>query len=342
MQALINQLIDLAKLRKAATPGPWVQWVEHASVYAGPAEENEPWTIRGVRAQIAECSLDADSDMMSDFDQEQGPYDGESNAVFIAAIGGLDFDAVLAAIPAPFTERLPDAFTNAIGMLEHLGREGVAEHLQQAAISFMARVRAVDAGGKTHPEIKVDIERLQEQTSRNKAEQQTILAKFAIEESSDQRMLLAHENGKLDRLNHDYFVRIQALDWVLNGAPVQAISERPVVYHWVDCTHVAAFKEYLAHYHDDQEEALNEYAKEHYQEWLDTAEPGDQYTVSENDHSLDPIEPSFEVVHEDEGEFGTSYQLTFVNAGEAMRFGLGWGGVRAGVIAREEGGLANG
>jgi hypothetical protein len=181
---------------------------------------------------------------------------------------------------------------------------------------------------KTRPEIQADIERLQEQTRRNKAEQQTILEKFATERSSEKRMLLAHASGNLDRRNHDY--------WVLNGAPSEIPTERQVVYHWVDCTHVAAFKEYLAHYHDDQEEALDEYAKEHYQQWQDTAEPGDEYVISENDHSLDPYEPSFEVVSVAESEYGHTYQLAFISTGEALRFGLGWGQMRAGVIARED------
>ncbi|MCP6014280.1 hypothetical protein NL362_27395, partial [Klebsiella pneumoniae] len=85
------------------------------------------------------------------------------------------------------------------------------------------------------------------------------------------------------------------------------------------------FKHYLAHYHDAQEEALDDYAKEHYQEWLDTREPGDQYVVSENDHSLDPIEYDFDVVHVDESEHGHMYQLAFINTGAALSFGLGWG-----------------
>jgi hypothetical protein len=117
------------------------------------------------------------------------------------------------------------------------------------------------------------------------------------------------------------------LKWVLEGSSI--------VYQWVDCTHVQAFKEYIEHYHDQQEEALAEAANEHYQEWLDTAEPGDQYTISENDHSLDPIEGEFEVVHVDESEFGHMYQLKFIGPNAAMKFGLGWGDMRAGVIARE-------
>lgn len=104
-------------------------------------------------------------------------------------------------------------------------------------------------------------------------------------------------------------------------------TERPIVYHWVDITQAEAFQDYLDHYHDQQEEALVEASDEHYQEWLETREPGDQYVVSENDHSLDPYEPEFEVVNVDVSEFGHMYQLTFDSTGAAMRFGLGWGRV---------------
>lgn len=151
MQELLNQVVAIAALRKEATPGPWVQWVEHPSVYAGPAEENEPWTIRGVRVQVAECRIDQDFDMMSDFDQELGPYDGEGNAAFIAAVGGLDFDALATALKEKGVEfgrfsndlenRLPDAFTNAIGLLEHLNREDVAQRLQTVAGGWFAELK---------------------------------------------------------------------------------------------------------------------------------------------------------------------------------------------------------
>ena len=228
--------------------------------------------------------------------------------------------------------RLPDAFTNALGLLEHLGREGAAEHLEKVARIWQQRLGQIPgllarAEGlpKSVIEIKADIERLQGQTQRNKAEQQTILAKFATEKSSEQRMLLAHQSGNLDRLNHDYFVRIQALDWVLNGAPAEALTERAVVYHWVDSTQAEAFQDYLDHYHDQQEEALAEASDEHYQEWLETRDPGDEYVVSENDHSLDPYETEFEVANVDVSEFGHMYQLTFVSTGASLRFGLGWG-----------------
>lgn len=100
MQDLIEKVAAVAALQKEATPGPWVQWVEHASVYAGPAQDNTPGHLRGVRVQIAECFIDADYDLMSDFDEEQGPYDGHANAAFIAAVGSLDFAAIAAGLAA--------------------------------------------------------------------------------------------------------------------------------------------------------------------------------------------------------------------------------------------------
>lgn len=42
-----------------ATPGPWVRWAKHFSVYAGPVNENSSTTIRGYRQMIAECDEDA-------------------------------------------------------------------------------------------------------------------------------------------------------------------------------------------------------------------------------------------------------------------------------------------
>jgi hypothetical protein len=107
MQDLVNQVAAIAALQQNATPGPWVQWKGHDSVFAGPAEENSSFTIKGVRVQIAECRIDPEYDMMSDFDEEQGPYDGKANAAFIAAVGGLDFAALTAALaaqPAPLAD----------------------------------------------------------------------------------------------------------------------------------------------------------------------------------------------------------------------------------------------
>lgn len=119
----------------------------------------------------------------------------------------------------------------------------------------------------------------------------------------------------------EFKARATAFQWVLEG-------DQQLAYLHVDSTLTAAFQHYLDHYHDQEEEALDEAAKEHYQDWLDTCEPGDEYVVSENDHSLDPIEPRFEVVQVEESEYGKFYHLTFPSISTAMQFGLGWGEVK--------------
>jgi hypothetical protein len=101
MKDLIKLVAKLAKLRKKATPGPWVQWVEHASVYASTADlENKPYRLGGVRVKIAECEIDTDFDFMGTDEEleNQGPYDGKANAAFITAVGSLDFEALSAAL----------------------------------------------------------------------------------------------------------------------------------------------------------------------------------------------------------------------------------------------------
>jgi hypothetical protein len=123
-------------------------------------------------------------------------------------------------------------------------------------------------------------------------------------------------------VSSEYFFKADEVEELVTHLEAE---QRPVVYQWVDSTRVAAFKSYIEHYHDAQDEALQEASQDHYERWLDTAELGDQYTVSENDHSLDLYEPSFEVVHVDEGENGSMYQLIFTNTAAALHFGLGWG-----------------
>ncbi len=128
----------------------------------------------------------------------------------------------------------------------------------------------------------------------------------------------------------EFEARVRAFQWVLEG-------DQQLAYLHVDSTLTAAFQHYLDHYHDQEEEALDEAAKEHYQEWLETREPGDEYVISENDHSLDPIEPRFEVVQVEESEYGKFYHLTFPTIATAMQFGLGWGEVNGRARQQKEG-----
>jgi hypothetical protein len=56
------------------TPGPWVQWVWHNTIHAGPVAENTEGCIRGGRGEICEVRED-------EFDEETV----EANARLIAA-----------------------------------------------------------------------------------------------------------------------------------------------------------------------------------------------------------------------------------------------------------------
>ncbi|MGY3091100.1 hypothetical protein ACVWYF_004164 [Hymenobacter sp. UYAg731] len=86
----IQHINHLHALALAATPGPWVVWEGHPSVYASTAEhlENTPARLGGVRMKVAECEFDEDYDFMGTDDEleQQGPYDGEANAAYIAAL----------------------------------------------------------------------------------------------------------------------------------------------------------------------------------------------------------------------------------------------------------------
>jgi hypothetical protein len=101
-------------------------------------------------------------------------------------------------------------------------------------------------------------------------------------------------------------------------------GQQQLAYLSVPNSLLLVFQHFIDHYHDQEEEALDEHAREHYQQWQETAEPGDEYVVSENDHSLDPIEPRFEVVKVTENQYGKFYHLTFPTIACAMAFGLEW------------------
>jgi hypothetical protein len=84
--------IAAIKARLAAiTPGPWTQWVEHGSVYAGEITRNEPHCLTGGHTLVAECIDDFDDD------GEEVPF--EANAAFIAA-APQDIAWLLAALEA--------------------------------------------------------------------------------------------------------------------------------------------------------------------------------------------------------------------------------------------------
>ena len=70
--------------------------------------------------------------------------------------------------------------------------------------------------GKTAPEIRADIERLEAQKNRNKLGREALLK--AMQEQPGRREEFEAEYAAMKRRYEDYDVRIQALDWVLAGA----------------------------------------------------------------------------------------------------------------------------
>lgn len=130
-----------------------------------------------------------------------------------------------------------------------------------------------------------------------------------------------------DAVNYLLKVRDQHFTYELKG-PILVVQRpdpaREVVRLVVDNDHLEAFTSFLYHYHDQRDEALAEAADEHYQQWLETREPGDQYVVSENDHSLDEEPDYFEVIHVEPGMFSSFYHLIFPSAYNAMHFGMKW------------------
>lgn len=74
----------------AATPGPWVQWADHGSVYAGPLSNNDPGRLSGYRGDgpVAECpeeSFPGDDYEDGYGDDGEGEAQAERNAALIAA-----------------------------------------------------------------------------------------------------------------------------------------------------------------------------------------------------------------------------------------------------------------
>jgi hypothetical protein len=72
-----NDIAAIKARLAAITPGPWTQWVEHGSVYAGEITRNEPHCLTGGHTLVAEC--------IDDFDDDGHEVPWEANAAFIAA-----------------------------------------------------------------------------------------------------------------------------------------------------------------------------------------------------------------------------------------------------------------
>ena len=74
---------ELERLAKAATPGPWTQWVGHGEVWSGVPDRNTPGNMGGggLRTRVCECDPD-------DYDGEDDDAAEEAaiaTAAYIAA-----------------------------------------------------------------------------------------------------------------------------------------------------------------------------------------------------------------------------------------------------------------
>jgi len=97
------ELIALELLAAEATPGPWVVWENHADVYAStPDLENTPSYLGGVRMKVAACEFDDQFDFMGTDEElaSGGPYNGEANAAYIAALSPERVLALIARVRA--------------------------------------------------------------------------------------------------------------------------------------------------------------------------------------------------------------------------------------------------
>jgi hypothetical protein len=69
---------EARNLREAATPGPWVLWEGHPSVFAGDITENIPFTIKGGQPV---CEVDNDRRSAFDPDPQQPDDDRDEEDV---------------------------------------------------------------------------------------------------------------------------------------------------------------------------------------------------------------------------------------------------------------------
>lgn len=88
MDTIRQAVAEVLRHDEAATPGPWVQWVEQPAVYAGPVTRNFPYNIGGFRGEgaVAECPVD------SFLPEDTGDYDLDDEET----VEGLGQDAACA------------------------------------------------------------------------------------------------------------------------------------------------------------------------------------------------------------------------------------------------------
>jgi tRNA threonylcarbamoyladenosine modification (KEOPS) complex Pcc1 subunit len=139
-----NDIAAIKARLAAITPGPWTQWVEHGSVYAGEITRNEPHCLTGGHTLVAEC--------IDDFDDDGHEVPWEANAAFIAA-APQDIATLLAALEASeqsraAAKRLVDSVTATRSAWCAAAREEGRASMQ----------REVDALRETNERLTADIE----------------------------------------------------------------------------------------------------------------------------------------------------------------------------------------
>ena len=111
---------ELERLAKAATPGPWTQWMEHGEVWSGVPDRNTPGYMGGggLRTRVCECDPD-------DYDGEDDDAAEEAaiaTAAYIAAANPAAILSLLERLQAADQERA-DRLANENGRLLERVRE---------------------------------------------------------------------------------------------------------------------------------------------------------------------------------------------------------------------------
>jgi hypothetical protein len=126
----------------------------------------------------------------------------------------------------------------------------------------------------------------------------------------------------------------------LLGFPESMTNSQPALYlnKFVYSTELFAFSQYLEHYDDDLKSMVDEADEDHYQQWLDTREPGTEYPGrSENDRA-EEYEPRVWLKNERAANGGMDFTLGFAGSEEVFAFALGWGKRQAELEQEQRGG----
>ena len=125
----------------------------------------------------------------------------------------------------------------------------------------------------------------------------------------------------------------------LLGFPESMTHSQPALHlkKFIYDPEIDAFKKYLEHYDDHLRFMFGEAKDEHYQQWLDTREPGTEYPGrSENDPG-EEFEPRVWLENERVATGGCEFTLGFQGSEEVFDFAHGWANRQAVLEQRGEG-----